>query len=99
MPEFDTYNGPWTTSEDVRKFSGLLRYSQGTATDGLSVTGMAYSNNWNASDQVALRAITTGQIGPYGELDPSDGGVSSRFALSGRMAQTTDDGSGRPMRT
>ena len=54
---------------------------------------MAYSNNWNASDQVALRAITTGQIGPYGELDPSDGGVSSRFALSGRMAQTTDDGS------
>ena len=91
--EFDTYNGPWTTSEDVRKFSGLLRYSQGTATDGLSVTGMAYSNNWNASDQVALRAITTGQIGPYGGIDPSDGGVSSRFALSGRMAQTTDDGS------
>ena len=91
--EFDTYNGPWATPEDVRKFSGLLRYSQGTATDGLSVTGMAYSNNWNATDQVALRAITTGQIGPYGEIDPSDGGASSRFALSARMAQTTDDGS------
>jgi opacity protein-like surface antigen/outer membrane receptor protein involved in Fe transport len=90
--QFNTYDGPWTTPDDVRSFSGLLRYSQGTATDGLSVTAMAYSNTWNSSDQVALRAITTGQIGYYGELDPSDGGDSSRFMLSARMAQSDDAG-------
>ena len=91
--EFDAYNGPWTTPNDVRKFSGLLRYSQGTATDGFSATAMAYSNTWNSTDQAALRALTTGQIGLYGALDPTDGGDTSRFSLSARMAQTVDDGS------
>jgi opacity protein-like surface antigen/outer membrane receptor protein involved in Fe transport len=91
--EFNTYNGPWTTPNDMRKFNGLLRYSQGTATDGFTATAMAYSNTWNSTDQVALRALTTGQIGLYGALDPTDGGDTSRFALSARMAQTVDDGS------
>jgi opacity protein-like surface antigen len=90
--EFNTYNGPWVTAEDVRKFSGLLRYSQGTPSDGFSATAMAYTNNWNSSDQVALRAITTGQIGLFGELDPTDGGDTSRFMLSTRFAQSDDAG-------
>ncbi|HZR73202.1 TonB-dependent receptor domain-containing protein [Bradyrhizobium sp.] len=91
--EFNSYAGPWITSDDMKKFSGLLRYSQGTATDGFSITGMAYTNTWNSTDQVALRAYTTGQMGLYGELDPTDGGDTSRFSLSGRIAQSTDDGS------
>ena len=91
--EFNTYDGPWTNSDDMKKFSGLLRYSQGTATDGLSVTGMAYTNTWNSTDQNALRYYTTGQMGLYGTFDPTDGGDTNRFSLSARMAQTTDDGS------
>jgi opacity protein-like surface antigen/outer membrane receptor protein involved in Fe transport len=90
--EFNTYNGPWATPEDVRKFNGLVRYSQGTATDGFSVTGVAYANNWNSSDQVALRAITTGQIGLFGEIDPTDGGDTNRFMLSARFAHSDDTG-------
>ncbi len=90
--EFNSYNGPWTTSEDVRKFNGLLRYTQGTATDGFSVTAVGYSNNWNSTDQVALRAITTGQIGLFGDIDPTDGGDTSRFMLSTRFAHTDDFG-------
>jgi opacity protein-like surface antigen/outer membrane receptor protein involved in Fe transport len=90
--EAGTYNGPWTTSEDVRRFSGLLRYTQGTATDGFSATALAYTNSWNSTDQVALRAITTGQIGYFGELDPTDGGSTNRFSLSSRLAKSDDDG-------
>ena len=90
--EFQTYDGPWVTGEDVRKFSGLVRYSQGTATNGFSATAMGYTNNWNSTDQVALRAITTGQIGRFGEIDPSDGGDTSRFMLSARFAQSDDLG-------
>lgn len=90
--EFNTYDGPWATPEDVRKFNGLLRYTQGTATDGFSVTAVGYANNWNSSDQVALRAITTGQIGLYGEIDPTDGGDTNRFMLSTRFAHSDDTG-------
>jgi opacity protein-like surface antigen/outer membrane receptor protein involved in Fe transport len=91
--QFNTYNGPWTNPDDVRRFSGLLRYSQGTATDGFTVTGMAFANDWNAPNQVALRAMSTGQIGLYGQQSPTDGGDTSRFSLSARVAQSEADGS------
>ena len=91
--EVNTYNGPWATPDDMHKLSGLLRYSQGTATDGLSATAMAYSNTWTSTDQIPLRAIQSGLVGLYGELDPTDGGDTSRSSLSARMAQTDDDGS------
>ena len=91
--EAGAYNGPWVNPDDMRKINGLLRYTQGTAQDGFSITGMAYSNRWNSTDQVPQRAITSGQIGLYGEEDPTDGGNTDRFALSARMAGTDDAGS------
>ena len=91
--ETGAYNGPWVNPDDMRKINSLLRYSQGTAQDGLTITGMAYSNKWNSTDQVPQRAITSGQIGLYGEEDPTDGGNTDRFALSARMSGTDDAGS------
>jgi outer membrane receptor protein involved in Fe transport len=86
--EANTYNGPWDVSDNVRKLNGVLRYSQGTATDGFTLSGMAYSNGWNSTDQVAQRAIDQGMIGRFGSLDPTDGGTSSRFSLSSNWAQS-----------
>ena len=86
------YNGPWDVPDDVRKVNGVLRYSQGTATDGLTLTAMAYSNAWNSTDQVAQRAIDQNIIGRFGTLDPTDGGVSSRFSLSGNFAHSSEYG-------
>ncbi|WP_041798270.1 TonB-dependent receptor [Rhodopseudomonas palustris] len=90
--EAQTYNGPWDVPDNVRKLNGVLRYSQGTVTDGFSLTGMAYANRWTSTDQVAQRAIDQGVIGRYGSLDPTDGGNSSRFSLSGRFARSSDIG-------
>src|SRR5947208_3634887 len=86
------YDGPWDVPDNVRKINGVLRYSQGTATDGLSLTTMAYSNGWNSTDQLAQRAIDQGIIGRFGSLDPSDGGTSNRFSLSGNWAQSSEYG-------
>jgi outer membrane receptor protein involved in Fe transport len=91
--EAGAYNGPWVNPNDMRKINSLMRYTQGTATDGFSITGMAYSNKWNSTDQVPQRAITSGQIGLFGAEDPSDGGNTNRFALSARVAATDDAGS------
>ncbi|WP_342713402.1 TonB-dependent receptor [Bradyrhizobium sp. B124] len=93
--EANKYNGPWDVPDDIRKLNGVLRYSQGTATDGFSLTAMAYSNGWNSTDQVAQRAIDQGLIGRYGSLDPTDGGTSSRFSLSGNWAQSSNYGQTR----
>jgi TonB dependent receptor/TonB-dependent Receptor Plug Domain len=86
------YNGPWDVPDNVRKINGVLRYSQGTATDGFTLTGMAYSNGWNSTDQVAQRAIDQGIISRFGTLDPTDGGTSSRFSLSSNLAHSSEYG-------
>jgi hypothetical protein len=70
----------------------MVRYSQGTADNGFTVTGMAYANTWNSTDQVPLRAITSGQLDRFGEIDPTDGGNSNRFSLSARIVKSDDAG-------
>lgn len=54
---------------------------------------MAYANTWNSTDQVPQRAIKSGLLDRFGSEDPSDGGNTNRFALSGRVAQSDDAGS------
>mgnify|MGYP003342826287 CR=1 FL=1 len=41
---------------------------------------------------VAQRAIDQGLIGRYGSLDSTDGGIASRYSLSGKFAQSSDIG-------
>ncbi|MDB5578112.1 MAG: TonB-dependent receptor, partial [Bradyrhizobium sp.] len=86
------YNGPWDVPDNVRKLNGVLRYSQGTASDGFTLSAMGYSNGWNSTDQVARRAIDQNLIGRFGTLDPTDGGTSSRFSLSSNWAHSSEFG-------
>ena len=79
------YNGPWDVPDKVRKFNGVVRYSQGTADDGFSITGMGYSNRWTSTDQIAERAVSEGVIDRFGSLDPTDGG-ECRAATAFRAA-------------
>lgn len=90
--EGGTYNGPWDNPDDLRKLNTLARYTQGTATDGFSITGMAYANKWNSTDQVPTRAFDSNVLSRWGAIDPSDGGNTNRFALSSRIAGTDELG-------
>jgi hypothetical protein len=90
--EAQTYDGPWDVPDRLRKFNGVLRYSQGTALDGFAVTGMAYWATWNATNQIPERAVAEGIIGRYGTLNPTDGGDTGRFSLSGRWSRTDETG-------
>jgi hypothetical protein len=56
---------------------------------------MAYSNRWNSTDQVPLRAITSGQLGLFDAFDPTDGGNAARYSLSGQWAQSDANGTTR----
>ena len=76
-------DGPWTTPQGVRKLDGLLKLSQGGYSRGWSATAMAYANRWTSTDQVPLALIESGQLGRYSALDPTDGGNSTRLALTG----------------
>jgi len=81
--EGQTYSGPWTQlNEDVGKLSTLLRYSAPLAGGEGHLSVMAYRNRWNSPDQIPQRAVSEGLIDVFGQLDPSDGGRTSRYSVS-----------------
>ncbi len=90
--EAQTYDGPWDVADRLAKLNGVVRYSQGTALDGFALTGMAYWARWNATNQIPERAVSAGLIGRFGTLNPTDGGDTGRFSLSGRWSQTSEAG-------
>jgi hypothetical protein len=88
--EMEQYNGPWDIPDALRKYNGVLRYSEGTVDNGLSITAMAYTNSWHSTDQVPLRAVQTGELDRFGAVDPTDGGDTQRYSLSGRWSRKDD---------
>ncbi len=81
-------DGPWDVPEDLRKLSGVLRYTHPLAGGELSVTGMGYDSSWDSTDQIPRRAVAQGLIGRYGSLDDSDGGDTHRYSLSAQWSSS-----------
>jgi TonB dependent receptor-like, beta-barrel/TonB-dependent Receptor Plug Domain len=83
-------DGPFDNPDDYNRLNGVLRYHLGTDRDFYTLTAMAYSGKWNATDQVPERAIDEGVVGRFGTLNPTDGGRSSRYSLSFNRVLRTD---------
>jgi hypothetical protein len=79
--EYSHEDGPWETGDNFRRLNGVIKYHQGTDTEYWSLTGMYYDGQWNATDQVARRAIEDGRIGRFGRLSDDEGGETSRASL------------------
>jgi outer membrane receptor protein involved in Fe transport len=88
--ETNVYNGPWTRPDDLRKINGVMRWSQGSLDNGLSITGMAYANRWYSTDQIPKRAVNGGIIPMWGNIDRADGGDTTRFSLASRWSETDE---------
>ena len=50
---------------------------------------MAYANHWHASNQIPERAVTEGVISLWGNIDPTDGGDTTRSASRPAGARRT----------
>ncbi len=86
-------DGPFDRPDDYRKFNSVLRYSQGDRANGWNVTGMGTTAKWNATDQIPLRAVESGELGRFALIDPTDGGNSHRYSLSGAWRRSTETSS------
>jgi hypothetical protein len=81
--ETSTNAGPWSVPDSYRKLNGVVRYSQGDAVNGFSLTATGYHGEWNATEAVPQRAVDNGLIGRFGSIDPSDGGHTYRYTIGG----------------
>ncbi|RYD35553.1 MAG: TonB-dependent receptor [Verrucomicrobiaceae bacterium] len=79
--EYSHENGPWEEGDHSRRWNGFLKYHTGTETDFTSLTAMYYTGKWDATDQVAKRAVNQGIIGRFGRLSETEGGETSRASL------------------
>jgi outer membrane receptor protein involved in Fe transport len=80
--ETSNNSGPWTVPDDYRKWNGVARYTIGDNLNGVSFTAMGYKAKWNATEATPQRAIDAG-FPRFGSIDPTDGGHSYRYSLSG----------------
>jgi hypothetical protein len=87
--ELNHNDGPWIRPDDYRKVNGVLRFSRGDNRNGLSVTGMGYWADWNATDQVPDRAIGSGLIPRFGYIDATDGGSADRESLAAEFQRSS----------
>ncbi|HVZ21307.1 MAG TPA: TonB-dependent receptor [Vicinamibacterales bacterium] len=76
-------DGPWVVPDRFERLNGVIRYSNGDAINGYTLTGMAYHGKWTSTDTIPQRAIESGLLTRFGTLDGSDGGTTYRYSLSG----------------
>ncbi len=93
--ETSTNDGPWELPDDMRKVNAVVRYSQGDLTNGFSITGMGYKADWNATDQIPLRAVEAGSLSRFGNIDSTDAGRTSRYSVAFDGLQSSGAGSTR----
>lgn len=85
-------DGPFVQKDGYRKMNAVLRYSEGSETNGFNVTLMGYKAHWNATDQIPQRAIDSGLLqGRFDTIDKTDGGRAHRYSLSGAWIRTADN--------
>jgi hypothetical protein len=75
-------DGPWSHPDNLHKINAAARYVRRGEDGSLALTALYYRGAWNATTDQPARAVTSGLIGRFGSLDPSDGGHSERFSLS-----------------
>lgn len=77
--------------DNYRKYNGLVRYSHEMANSAWGITLQAYKAKWMSSDQIPLRAVEQGIIDRFGQIDPTDGGRTHRYALSADYSAQTEN--------
>jgi hypothetical protein len=78
--EWERDNGPWVSPNGKDKFNGVVRYSEGNARNGLSLSYIGFRNHWHSTDQIPQRAVDGGLISRFGFIEESDGGETYRHA-------------------
>ena len=77
------YSGPWEIDEDLEQLRAYMAYAGQIGSVDTKLSFMAYTSDWNSTDQIPLRAVQSGLIDTLGFIDPDLGGRTDRYALTG----------------
>ncbi len=86
-------DGPWQREQELKKTQAYFAWQQGAHPDGWQLELMHYQGEWNATDQIPLRAVRSGALSRYGVVDGSDGGEARRNSIGWRWQQVEQSAS------
>ncbi len=75
-------DSPYELDEELKKFNGFVKFSDSAGGVDYSASLSAYDASWKSTDQIALRAVQSGQISRLGFIDPDVGGRTTRIAFN-----------------
>ena len=81
--EYLATDGPFDASQNFERFNLFGKmYTQLNENNALKLQASTFTSRWDASGQIPIRAIESGQIGRFGAIDSTEGGQTSRTNLS-----------------
>jgi hypothetical protein len=90
-------DGPWEHPDNYKRINAVARYAHGDDALGWSVTAMAYAGDWDATDQIARRALEQPGFDRFDSLNTSSGGDSQRYSLSAEWHRANERSASRVM--
>ncbi|MBL4601717.1 MAG: TonB-dependent receptor [Emcibacteraceae bacterium] len=78
-------DGPWVLDDNLKKYNALLKYTRDHGYFKTSLMATAYNSQWNATDQIPRRAVTSGLIDERGFIDDDLGGNTTRLSFSAKV--------------
>lgn len=80
------YEGPWELDEDLDQRKGYLAWQRRFDDVELRLAWQGYDSEWISTDQIPRRAVISGDLDPYGFVDPDLGGSTRRHAFTVSLA-------------
>ena len=83
-------NGPFDNPQHYGRYNVFSRWTAPVGAGAeLVATGSGYDASWDASGQIPERAVSEGLITRFGSIDPSEGGITSRYAATVGLRSTS----------
>lgn len=78
--EYNYTDGPTLSKQHFNRSNIFFKYRASlNANTQLTTSLSAFNSRWDASGQVPERAVASGLISRFGSIDPSEGGLTSRY--------------------
>lgn len=91
--EFFRTDGYFESPQYFNRFNALLKYHQRVnENQTIEVSASSFTSRWDASGQIPLRAIESGQISRFGAIDDTEGGKTARTNLNVSLITDLPDG-------
>jgi hypothetical protein len=83
--DYTVYSGPWEIDEDLKQTKFFLNYKIPVAGAVAKISLLGYSGEWNSTDQIPARAVSSGLIDEFGYIDPDLGGHTDRYGITAQL--------------